>query len=77
MAYPVRWLHCQSAQHLTVTSDAPLLDYKGLNPWSCQFPMTGAAEQLLVRLSPRTDSLVLDMLRFCTETPAMGAGYAK
>lgn len=36
MAYPVRWLHCQSAQHPTVASDAPLLDYRGLNPWFCQ-----------------------------------------
>jgi hypothetical protein len=36
MTYPKRWLHCQSAQHPTVTSDAPLLDYRGLNPGFCQ-----------------------------------------
>ena len=35
MTYPIRWLLCQSAQHPTVTSDAPLLDYRGLNPGSC------------------------------------------
>lgn len=34
--YPEGWLHCQSAQHPTVTSDAPLLDYEGLNPRSCR-----------------------------------------
>jgi len=33
---PKGWLHCQSAQHPTVTSDAPLLGYEGLNPRSCR-----------------------------------------
>jgi hypothetical protein len=36
MTYPVRWLHCRSARHPTVTGDAPLLGYGGLNPRFCQ-----------------------------------------
>jgi hypothetical protein len=34
--YPVRWLHCQYAQHGTVTSSAPYLGYRWLNTGSCQ-----------------------------------------
>ena len=49
MAYPARWLHCQSAQYPTVTSDAPLLGYRGLNPW-ISHPWRDA-DQLLVQPS--------------------------
>ena len=47
--YPARWLHCQSAQHPTVAGDAPLLDYRGLNPW-IGHPARNA-DQLLVQPS--------------------------
>jgi hypothetical protein len=49
MAYPVRWLHCQSARHPTVTSGALLLDYWGLNP-RINSSLAGA-DQLLVQPS--------------------------
>ncbi len=35
MTYLVRWLHCQNAWYPTVTSDAPFLDYRGLNLGFC------------------------------------------
>ncbi len=65
LTYPVRWLLCQSAQHLAVTSDAPLLDYKGLNPWLCRSADLDAQSNYLYGFR-RMPLLAFDRLRFCT-----------
>ena len=51
LVYPVRWLHCQYAQHGIVANPAPYLDYRRLNAGSCQ--ILRSARQLLARLTPR------------------------
>lgn len=51
LVYPVRWLHCQYAQHRVVANPAPYLDYRWLNTGSCQ--ILRFARQLLAQLALR------------------------
>lgn len=66
-AYPVRWLHCQSAQHPTVTSDALLLDYRGLNPGSCHLREKGRTITYTAFAVSRLTAL-FERLSFCAPT---------
>ena len=67
MAYPVRWLHCQSAQYPTVTSDAPLLDYRGLNPGFCH-PISRGRTITYTAFAVSCLTALIEMLSSCAPT---------